>query len=72
MTTPAWTICFGFPAILAELIPLRLRNRMQNKEAPGGPEASQRYRSALQRMSGHPFLRLEGDIHEGLNIVEPK
>jgi hypothetical protein len=43
---------------------------MQNKEAPGWPEASQESGSALQGMSGHSLLRLEGDIHQRFEVIE--
>ena len=40
------------------------------KEAPGGLEASLCSTSALQCVSGHPFLCLKGDVHERLQVAE--
>ena len=70
VTTRAYSTRLGLSAILTELIPLLFRNRMQHKEAPGGPEASQESGSALQCMRVNPLLRLKGDIHEGIEVVE--
>jgi hypothetical protein len=44
--------------------------RESEKEAPGGPEASQWIGATLQHVSGDPLLRLNSDVHERLEIVE--